>query len=128
MTDKLCVKYKKSKHAKFSGFEMWKECLAGNIEAWKEMERYNKRDVLSLEELYTKLIPWDNSVNFDLYHGTNSNRCKCGSLELMKNGFYYTSVGKYQRYRCKKCGAESRDRENLFSEEKRASLKIGTVR
>ncbi|MEM4726497.1 MAG: ribonuclease H-like domain-containing protein, partial [Nitrososphaerales archaeon] len=50
MTNKLCTKYKKLKPKKFSGFEMWRECLAGNMEAWKEMELYNKHDVLSLEE------------------------------------------------------------------------------
>lgn len=127
MTDKLCVKYKKLKHAKFSGFELWKECLAGNIEAWKEMEIYNKMDVLSLEELYTKLIPWDTTaVNFNSYHDGEHTVCKCGSTEFIKKGFHYTGVGKYQRHRCKHCGAETRDRVNLFSKEKRASLKVNT--
>jgi hypothetical protein len=124
MSDKLCVKYKKQKHAKFSGFDMWKECLAGNLEAWKEMETYNKYDVLALEELYTKLIPWDNSVNFNLYHDEEDHICKCGSTSFIKNGFYYTSSGKYQKHKCKSCGAEHRDKENLFSKEKRASLKM----
>ena len=128
MSYKLCSKYKKSKHPKFSGFEMWKECLSGNIEAWKEMEKYNKLDVLALEELYRKLIPWDSSINFDLYRDDCDSTCKCGSKLFIKNGFYYTGTGKYQRYRCKKCGAETRGRSNLFSKEKRESLRVGTVR
>lgn len=128
MSDKLCKKYKKLKHAKFSGFDMWRECLAGNQEAWKEMEKYNKYDVLALEELYTKLIPWDNSVNFNLYHDGEDNVCKCGSKHIIKNGFYYTASGKYQRNKCKGCGAETRDTKNLFTKEKRASLKQNTVR
>jgi hypothetical protein len=128
MSDKLCVKYKKLKHAKFSGFEMWRECLAGNIDAWKEMELYNKYDVLALEELYYKLIPWDNSINFNLYHDEFTNTCKCGSTDLIKNGFYYTAIAKYQKYKCKKCGAESRDRINLFTKEKKESLKTHTTR
>lgn len=128
MSDKLCTKHKKSKHAKFSGFEMWRECLAGNIEAWKEMEHYNKLDVLSLEELYTKLIPWDSSINFNLYSDSVDNQCKCGSKDFIRNGFYYTNIGKYQRYRCKKCGAETRDRANLFSKEKKESIRVGTSR
>jgi len=127
MTGKLCTKYKKLKHAKYPGFEMWRECMSGNISAWKEMERYNKRDVLALEELYTKLIPWDNSINFALYDESTASNCKCGG-SFVKNGFYYTTVGKYQRYKCKKCGSESRDRQNLLSEEKKQSLKMGTVR
>jgi hypothetical protein len=130
MTDKLCTKYKKIKHTKFPGHELWTECLKGNIAAWKEMEKYNKIDVLSLEELYTKLIPWDSSINFNLYHDEEAEVCKCGSSKFAKNGFYYTNVGKFQKYRCsnKDCGAETRDRVNQFSKEKKASLKIGTVR
>ena len=130
MTDKLCTKYKKLKHKKFPGHEMWTECLKGNQDAWKEMEKYNKHDVLALEELYTKLIPWDSSINFNLYHDQLHTVCKCGNTNLIKNGFYYTNVGKFQRYKCKSttCGAESRDRTNLFSKDKRKSLKTGTVR
>lgn len=124
MTTKFNTKYKKQKHKKFSGFELWKECLAGNVQAWKEMETYNKYDVLSLEELYKKLIPWDNSINFNLYNDEVETVCKCGSKKFNKKGFAYTSVGKYQRFRCAKCGAESRERNNLFSKEKRASLKV----
>lgn len=127
MTDKLCTKYKKLKHTKFPGHEMWKECINGNVEAWKEMEIYNKYDVLALEELYYKLIPWDNSINFNLYHDEEDHVCKCGSDQFAKNGFYYTSSGKFQKHKCKSCGTEHRDKQNLFSKEKRASLKMGVT-
>lgn len=122
LTAKLCKKYKKVKPKKFQGFELWKACLAGNKAAWEEMERYNKYDVLSLEELYTKLIPWDNSINFALYTDEITRVCSCGSKKFNKKGFAYTSVGKYQRYKCAKCGSESRSTENEFSKEKRNSL------
>lgn len=128
MSDKLCKKYKKLKHTKYPGFEMWKECLAGNQSAWKEMEKYNKHDVLALEELYTKLIPWDSSINFSLYHDGIEHRCSCGSKEFHKNGFAYTSSGKFQRHVCVRCGAEVRDKVNLFSKEKKKSLRTGTPR
>jgi hypothetical protein len=128
MTDKLCTKYKKLKHTKFPGHEMWTQCLAGNLEAWKEMELYNKYDVLALEELYNILIPWDNSLNFNLYHDEEDHVCKCGSTDFIKNGFYYTSSGKFQKHKCKSCGAEHRDKQNLFSKEKRASLKMGLTK
>ena len=125
MTDKLCVNFKKQKHTKFPGHEMWKECLAGNIEAWKEMEKYNKYDVLALEELYYKLIPWEPTINFNLYHDSTDMVCSsCKGTSFIKNGFYYTSSGKYQKHKCKSCGAEHRDKENLFSKEKRQSLKM----
>lgn len=122
LTAKLCKKFKKLKTKKFQGFELWKECLAGNIEAWKEMELYNKYDVLSLEELYGKLIPWDNTINFAIYSDEQCKLCSCGSKNFKRNGYAYTSMGKFQRFSCIDCGAESRSAKNEFSKSKRASL------
>lgn len=124
LSKKLCTK-KKSDHKRFSGFELWKECLKGNQDAWKEMEHYNKQDVLSTEELYLKLQPWDNSFNPNLYNDDNSVSCACGSTSIHKKGFAYTSIGKYQRYICSKCGAQSRGSINLLSVEKRKTLRRG---
>lgn len=123
MTKKLCTKYKKLSHAKFSGFELWSECLKGNLAAWNEMEEYNKVDVLSLEELYTKLAPWVPTFNFNVHTDHEQTFCQCGSIEFVKKGFIYTNTGKFQRLQCKKCGAEVKEKENLLSKEKRKSLK-----
>lgn len=128
MTEKLNKKYKKLKHTKFPGFEMWTECMKGNQSAWKEMEKYNKYDVLALEELYKIMIPWDQSINFNLYHDSADHICTCGSDDLVRNGYAYTASGKFQRYKCNECGAETRDKINLFSKEKRKSLKSNVVR
>lgn len=128
MADKINKKYKKLKHETFSGFELWKHCLAGNQKAWKEMERYNKHDVLSLEELYTKLIPWDSTINFNMYNPDISFKCRCGSEEFKRNGYFYSASGKYQRFSCKSCGAETRDKKNKFDKDKRESLRASTNR
>lgn len=123
MTDKLCVKYKKLKHQKFPGFELWKECLAGNQQAWKELERYNKHDVLALEELYHKLSPWDSSISFDAYTAHEVPVCQCGCAAFVRDGFAYSQSGKFQRYRCKRCGAHTRAKENILSPQKRKSMR-----
>ena len=117
MTDKLCTKHKKLTHAKFPGHELWTECMKGNLEAWDEMRDYNEVDVLSLEELYLILKPWDNSVNYALWVDEDDVRvCNgCGGHDMRENGYYYTASGKYQKYRCNDCGHESRDRTNLKS-------------
>jgi len=120
----LCTKHKKLNHNKFAGFDLWKECLKGNKSAWSQMKRYNIEDVLSTEELYLKLQPYDNSLNYNLYTDDITNVCSCGSTNFKKNGYKYTSVGRYQRYVCLDCGSESKDRVNLFSKEKKASLKV----
>lgn len=118
-------KYKKLKHNKFPGFSLWFECLKGNKKAFIEMEKYNKYDVLSTEEHYKILAPWDTSVNFSLYNDDESIVCSCGSHSFQANGYKYTATGKFQRYKCKKCSKETRSRINLFSKEKKASLRVG---
>lgn len=128
LTNNLNKKHRKSKHKKFSGFELWKECLKNNIAAWKEMEHYNKLDVLSLEELYKKLAPWDTTINFNLYHNGLINQCNCGSKNLKKYGFAYTSTGKFQRIKCVDCGAETREKQSVFDKAKKDSLNVGTKR
>lgn len=124
LSERLAKKNKKLTKRKFAGFDLWKECLAGNKAAWNEMMKYNKLDVLALEEVYKKIYPWDNSINFNLYHDKKES-CACGSNSFHRRGFYYTASSKFQRYCCKECGAWSRGKENLFNKEKRQSLKLG---
>lgn len=119
----LCTKHEKLSHKEFAGFELWRECLKGNKKAWAQMKAYNIEDVRATEELYTKLQPFDNSINYNLYTDTESTICSCGSTEFHKNGYCYTSMGKYQRYSCKKCGAEVRGKNNVFNEDKKLSLR-----
>jgi len=119
LTDKLCSK-KKSKHKKFPGFELWRECLRGNKEAFKEMEHYNKMDVLSLEELYNKLQPWAKEANF--MNITEAPVCSCGNDKLTKYGTKVIKSGRYQTYLCNKCGSRYRGKQNLI--DKDASRKL----
>lgn len=118
----LNLKYKKLKHEKFSGMALWTECLKGNRQAWQEMEHYNKYDVLVLEECYKKLIPWDNSINFNVFYEDNENRCSCGSFVVKKQGMAYTKTGKYQRYKCDSCGKKFQDKTNLLTNIKRKDM------
>lgn len=122
MADKLCKKYKKLKHKKFPGHEMWDQCLKGNRQAWAAMEKYNKHDVLALEELYNALIAWDNPVNFNPYHKMHDNICTCGSTEFKKNGYHFTNAGKYERVACKKCGKTYTAKQNELSIKKRQEM------
>lgn len=125
MTDKLCKKYKKQVDREFNGFSLWKECLADNIKAWDCMKKYNEYDVLSLEELYYILAPWDKKhPNFSLISGCDKPTCRCGSTEFVRKGYAFTNVSKFQRYRCKKCGAESRGRTNVLDKDEREDIRM----
>ena len=122
LSDKLCS-HKKDKHAKFPGFELWQACMNNVSDAWTELEKYNRKDILALEDLYLKLYPWDNRINFNLYRTDLLTICHCGSDQFRKNGLALTERGKYQRYECANCGAETRDGVNLLTKDKRATLK-----
>jgi len=127
LSEKLCTKYKKLKHKKYPGFELWLACLAGDKAAWEEMEKYNKHDVLSTEELYTKLAPWGTGINASTYIKDSHPRCtSCGSEHLVPRGWKYTDTGKYRQYVCKDCGAWPRGSHNFLTPEKKASLRRRT--
>lgn len=99
---------KKFKHA---GHELWVKCMAGDEEAWKEMEAYNTQDVVLLERVYHRLLPWIvNHPNHAVY--SSKDVCtNCGSVHLQRRGFAYSLLGKYQRFQCTSCGAWMRSRK-----------------
>jgi|SRR5690606_31772023 len=123
LTDLLCVRNKKSSHSKFPGYVLWKEFLNGNQEAIKEMREYNQIDILSLEELYDIIAPWSSTLpNFDLYQDDVLN-----NEDWVEDGYVYTNLSKFQRYRNVKTGQYKRGRKNLLSKEKRESILAGIV-
>jgi len=71
-----------------------------------------------LEELYDILSSWDNTLpNFDVYVDE--------ILDMSvweEDGFHYSNLGKYKRYRNKITGVQRRSRVNLLPKEKRDSL------
>jgi predicted RNA-binding Zn-ribbon protein involved in translation (DUF1610 family) len=129
LSDKLNKKYKKSGHRKYPGFEMWKACIKGDVKAFNEMKAYNELDVLSLEELYQKLIPWHNPVDFRVFNKATHITCPtCNGTNMIRRGESYTKTGKFKRYQCKDCGSWTQDKgqkHNLLPKDKQNSLKRG---
>lgn len=103
----------KSKHRKFPGFELWSEVLKDNPQAWREMEKYNKQDVISTEKLYLKQRPWiANHPNVGTYNLRADVECpKCGSNHLQARGRAVLQAGVYWRYQCQTCGGWSRGKQ-----------------
>ena len=122
MTKVLGLKNTKLVQRKFAGHELWKECLKGNKEAWKEMRQYNPQDIVVTEELYEMLLVNDNSINFNVYEDNSENKCSCGSFVVNKKGFRYTNAGKYQSYVCKGCGKKWQGKTNLLTKIKRRDM------
>ena len=111
-------------HAKFSGFELWKECIAGNEDAWDEMKKYNIQDIRTLEEVYLKMRPYiKGHPNVVTTAGSIKPRCvSCGSHNLESTGYSVTNVSKFKRYKCADCGSFSRGRKNLLEKRERENL------
>lgn len=118
----LKCKEKKLTKRKFNGFELWKECLAGNKQAWEEMKKYNIQDILTLQDVYEKLKPWDNSINFSVFN-EGEHVCSCGSKELRNKGLVYTNTGIHKRYKCKSCGKSFKAKVNELTPEQKQNLR-----
>ena len=99
-------------------FALWKGCMVGNKECLDYMLNYNKQDVVVLEEIYCKFLPWiKNHPNLSNY--MEDKRCcvKCTSKRIEKlDRYFYTPSGKYELFRCKDCGAIFRGKKNLNTE------------
>lgn len=103
----------KQDHKKFPGFQLWKECLKGNEEAWDEMEEYNRHDVISLEALYLRLRPYMRNHPNVVRDADDLSCPKCGSKRIQFRGYYYTRAGLcYRRFVCLDCGGWGRVRHS----------------
>lgn len=85
------------------GFALWESCMQGDMEAWNQMKKYNKRDVELLELVYCVLQPWVKNVRLNVFkEGT----CPaCMSEKVQRRGYDSSNSLWYQRYKCMACGA-----------------------
>lgn len=95
------------------GFELWVKCMAKDQKAWARMKVYNMHDVVLLEKLYDRILPWiTNHPNRSAY--LERPACtNCGSSEVTKRGYAVTRQMKYQRYQCQNCGTWSRGTKSI---------------
>ena len=87
-----------------TNFQLWLDCMNGDEEALEKMERYNKTDVVGLEEMYLKLRPYiKNHPNIAIM--MDENVCSvCGGDSLVETGkFYHTGASKYEIFYCEGC-------------------------
>ena len=67
------------------GIQLWIDCQEKNDEkAWREMKRYNIRDVTEMEPIYYDLLPWiKGHPNWGHYIYSDNNIClNCGPDEV----------------------------------------------
>ena len=87
-----------------TNFQLWKDCEAGIPEKLEEMVKYNRHDVMGLEELYLKIRPYiHNHPNLGVL--MDKDVCSsCGADDIVEtNSEYITSANKFPVYRCNSC-------------------------
>jgi predicted RNA-binding Zn-ribbon protein involved in translation (DUF1610 family) len=90
------------------GFPLWIKCLEGDEDAQRRMERYNKRDVTELIELYDVIRPWITAHTSHAAHAGEEVCPKCGSAKLQWRGYAMTAQTKYRKFQCQDCGGWGR--------------------
>jgi len=94
------------------GFDLWKRCCAGSVDALEHMEKYNKVDVELTRELYKRLRGYDNNaVNMAIMSdnvGSICTTCCSDDISVLEGKYTFTPNGKYQVYACNNCGTKLR--------------------
>jgi len=106
--DNLCLFLGLGEKLETGGYDLWRQCMANNPTAWAKMKKYNAHDVILLEKLYLKLLPWmPKHPNLSLFEDRGA--CpKCGKKTLIGRGVYRSTTRTYQRFQCTSCGGWSR--------------------
>jgi len=93
-------------------FDLWKRSVQGEAAAIKEMRTYNEQDVVLLEQVFDKLLPYVRNLG-RLYDADEENQMMCptcGGDDLIKRGHYRTQASTFQRWQCNGCGRYTRSR------------------
>lgn len=93
--DYVCGQLGLGSKTKHKGMDLWTGCMNGNEADWKVMTKYNKRDVVLLENLFDEIEPWVTGIPCSLDD--------CKHAHTIKKGTYSTSSSVYQRHFCKDC-------------------------
>lgn len=108
------------------GMDLWKGCMKKDAKSWEEMEAYNIQDVLTLETVYIKLLPWIiEHPNQNLYTDKLDRVCPtCSSKNLQSRGTTKSKTMIYKRFQCNDCGSWSRERVTEMPKEKKAAILV----
>jgi hypothetical protein len=95
-------------------FALWRDCYHGDDKALARMSRYNQQDVVLLEAVFEKMLPYVKSLP-RLVEATDvlqSGCPTCGSMKLQRRGTVTTNASTFWRWQCQEpgCGRYSRTR------------------
>lgn len=86
---------------KHHGFKLWPEVLEGKTSSRRLMKRYNKQDVILLEEAYQILKRY---IDKHPHLGPKGTCSTCGGTHFQSRGTRQTKVYIIERLQCQDCG------------------------
>jgi len=115
--DYVAQHFKLGSKFEHKGMSLWRDVMSGDPKAQKIMEKYNKQDVVLLEKVYKKFMPWiKQHPNHGLYVD-NLGRpicSNCGSKHVTSKGDRINLITRsYHRWQCMKCGTHIRSRLSI---------------
>lgn len=88
---------------KTGGYNLWQDCIKGNLKAWALMKKYNAYDTEGLEFVYKRLLPFiGNHPALNIHSPVCKN---CRSSDIIKRRKPDVFKKKGVQMSCKKCGA-----------------------
>ena len=105
--DDLGEYLKLGKKISTGGSDLWKSCMAGDMKAWRKMQKYNIQDVVLLEKIYLKMRPWmNNHPHLGVIDGRPLACKNCSSQRLHQHTKKtIANTGWKYQYKCYDCGA-----------------------
>jgi len=120
--DELCRDLGIGEKINTGGIELWRDIVDhDDPKAWALMKKYNKNDVVILEELYLRLRPWaKNHPNLATIANRPDacNTCLSTTGGFQVRGYTYTAVSYRISYRCNACGKYQSGRKIFKTETK----------
>jgi DNA polymerase elongation subunit (family B) len=98
----ITERYKLTGKMQNDGFPMWVGCLNGDLKMWRQMRRYNKRDVVTTEELKLACHDIVKMPALSLYDDEPLGEGDCPTCRQpgQRRGYAYTATRRYPRYYC----------------------------
>lgn len=84
------------------GWPLWIGCLAGDPKFWRQMRRYNKRDVVTTEELKQAVHDLVSMPALALFDDEPilEGHCPICREQAQRRGYAYTKTRRYPRFYC----------------------------
>ena len=103
--DDLAAHFKIEGKMDAGGIETWDGCLTGDMKAWRRMCKYNKQDVIVLEQVYLKMRAWQTTHPNMATLADRPEACpKClESKGFQSAGWRHTKTAHYRRFQCMNC-------------------------